>query len=494
MTMSTPDGAATPSTPTDNAPPTPFDPEPGHAPEKSHAVARPRRHEQGAQREKGFFDRVAAIPAADWGARYYLYLYCLEPICNLKISGEKKYMQRFEEPVTSEHQIMVEYGSGKYRLMLVNHKATADEQRGPDQHEFEIFNPKYPPKLPKEVWVNDPRNKRWEAILPKEPPTPLVAAPAVPSVDPLAAFDTFMGIQDRIEARVKPVEAPPPQAPPAPSTDPFDLVKKIMDMRGNDPMITLLLARMEAMDKGAEAARQREYELQKELRQLANTQQTAAAPKSAIEQLKELLSLKDTLKEVLGIDKEAATTHVRSRMSGWMELVSEIGPQLVNAPILNALATRIANGAPQQPPTVIDARPVQNTGGTVPPGTNPPGPDVNEVLSFVQTVVTPALCEYFRTGNDGKTFAAWIDDGYPGRVQQLQQFGAQRIIDLYKNAAPPEVKAILLPGGDDKRFVQFVTEFCAWKDEDGEDEPAPPVVQQTGIIDLDKDEREEKGV
>src|ERR1035437_1282956 len=116
-----------------------------------------------------FFARLAAIPQQDWDSgRIYVYLYILEPLCNLKQSGGKAYLNRYSQPVKDEHQIAVEYGSGRYRLMLAYNKVSPDESTEVARHEFEIYNKQYPPTVPKAAWINDARNAKWEALLPKE--------------------------------------------------------------------------------------------------------------------------------------------------------------------------------------------------------------------------------------------------------------------------------------------------------------------------------------
>ena len=84
--------------------------------------------------------------------------------------------------------------------------------------------------------------------------------------------------------------APPTQDTAVPA-DPFDTAKKIMDMRGNDPMIAALMQRLDAADKAAEKAREREFELMKELRQTAAP--AAEKPKTLMEQLTDFKALKD---------------------------------------------------------------------------------------------------------------------------------------------------------------------------------------------------------
>ncbi len=183
---------------------------------------------------------------------------------------------------------------------------------------------------------------------------------------------------------------------------------------------------------------------------------------------------------VFGAPADAAAT-VRPGKFGWLDFAREVIPEVVNSPILNSLANRIAAGTP--------AAPLPNPAA---PATNGTAPNTADTMTFVQAVVTPAMLEYFRTGNDGGTFAAWIADGYPARLAELQSFGEQRIFELYKTHSPRGDWAVLTSRGE-QAFAQFIHEFCGWKPEPEEgEEPAAPIVVN-GIIDLDQDDKEEKG-
>src|ERR1035441_3317920 len=162
----------------------------------------------GQKRSISFFDRVRKGTKADWGTRAFIYVYCLEPICDLRQGGEKKYLVRIQAPVEDENFLMADYGSGKYRLTLVHRKPAGDKADTMDTIDVEIYNPKYPPKIPRSVWMADRRNERWAALLPKEePPVPPTGLGTITD-----AFDTFTKIQDNIRAQTP--TAPPPLPPP----------------------------------------------------------------------------------------------------------------------------------------------------------------------------------------------------------------------------------------------------------------------------------------
>ena len=128
-----------------------------------------------------------------------------QPICDLRQGGETKYLVKYSQPLEDENPLMIDYGSGRYRLQLVHRKPAADKADAIDTAEIEIYNPKYPPKIPRSVWMNDPRNDRWAALLPKEEPP----APATGLGTLTEAFKTFSDIRRDVREEI----APPPRLP-----------------------------------------------------------------------------------------------------------------------------------------------------------------------------------------------------------------------------------------------------------------------------------------
>src|ERR1017187_7874042 len=88
-----------------------------------------------------FFDSLRKIALGDWGSRYYLYLYRLEPVIDRLRSGETKYVMRYSEPV-DEQKLMIEHGSGRYRLNLVGLKPATGANDGTEigRYECDILN------------------------------------------------------------------------------------------------------------------------------------------------------------------------------------------------------------------------------------------------------------------------------------------------------------------------------------------------------------------
>jgi hypothetical protein len=474
-----PEVAESPETPQ-----TPFDPEPEAAePVPDIGLMPPPHKSAGRPRTKGdFFDTVRKVAPEDWGTRVYLYLYCWEPICDEKLSGEKRYLNRYSQPILDEHSIMIDYGSGKYRLTLTNRKPTTTEKGSPiDTYDFEIYNPKYPPKIPRKVWKNDPRNARWEALLPPEQ-----APGTTPAIDPLAAFDTYMNIQDRIEDRLKPSPpATPTAVAPAPP-DPFDTAKKIMDMRSNDPMIALFNARLDAADKAQEKARDREFELMKELRQ----QQQHAPSKGIADQLLELVPLLEKLKpvkEFFGIGTAGeAVNPARPGKMGAYEMVRDLAQTDFGRNLGQGLGILLANivthgaqaNGQQQPTPPQPIAPVMS--GATPNGTVPPKEtDEQRIQRIGQNITQPMLYEYFLKDLSGEEFAERMFDLWPEDFIFIRKLGTDNLIERYRRF--PQAWAVIAP--KEPAFIEFIQEFCGWNE--------PPTEAQAadgGVTDLEEEE------
>jgi hypothetical protein len=390
----------------------------------------------------------------------------------LKQQGGKAYFNRYSAPIRDEHQIAVECGSGRYRLMLAYNRVSAEDSSEMARYEFEIYNPQYPPKVPRAAWINDPRNAKWEALLPKEAP----AGAAGSLVDAMKVYgDIRREVRDELDDEpaapttstsevlstmklAKELFAPaaPANAQPATPADPFDTAKKIMDMRTNDPMIALLLARMDAQDKAAEAARQREYELLKE------KAQPAEKPKTLMEQLTEFKALKDLFTNTTNGD-----TMTRVGRTGALDVVRDLGSKFFESDLasgvgqwLGSLAQRnMSNPAPS------------NMNGTPPVQVQQAAPD--QFQAFIRDVLNPSLLRHYLQEFSGADFAGWLYDGYPDRLVQLQSFthpmmpglkGAPAIIQAYKRT---DSMWPALSSRGEQAFADFVHQFCEWKPDTG---------------------------
>lgn len=422
------------------------------------------------------------VPKGDWGPRANIYLYRVEPVIDRTRSGDTKYINCYAEPI-NEDRIMGDYGSGRYKLILNFRKPGAATGDIIDSDYWDIMNMKYPPKIPLGEWTDDPRNKKWawakEANgIPTAPPPQSAAAGLDSLVDVLRVSNEM-----RREMREEVQTATPP-APAAPvAADPFDTAKKIMEMRANDPMVAALMQRLEAMDRAQEAARAREFDLQKELRQ--QTSKPAEPSKSLVDQAVELAGAVEKLTPLkalfgLGGNGAAAVETVRAGRTGWLDVTRDLGTKFFESDL--------ASGVGQW----LGAMAQRSVGGPMQP--NPAQPQVQQkdeaavFDTFIREVVNPTLLRQYSRGFGGDDFAGWMFDAFPDRLKQLQsltharmpgQKGAPVIIAAYQNLYPDTYKPLIAQRDGEASFAQFVQEFCAWKPEEETQEPidAIPVVE-----------------
>lgn len=482
---------------------TPFDdPAPGQQaaepqPEAAHA---PEPAPQPAPiKTPTFFETMKKVPKADWGPRANIYLYRVEPVIDRTRSGDNKYINSYAEPV-NEDKIMADYGSGRYKLMLNFRKPGAETGDLIDSTYMDILNMKYPPKIPLGEWTDDPRNKKWawakEALgIPNGTP-----AAAPPSIDPLAAFGTFMDIQDRIEERVKPAQ--PANGTPAP-VDPWSAAEKILNMRSDNPMVEILKEQMKSAAaateaerdrafKAQESARQREWDLQQKLLD-ARSSAPVAAPKTLMEQLTEFATLTDNplVKKIMGSGGSTAEAVARGGRTSFLDFAREtmqgpagtyIGQGLGNfltgiTSYFHQPAQQPNPGIQQQqpPPVVINA---QQPNGTMPPIEHP-----EQRITRIGAAITEPLIKKFMADGDGGDFAQSMFDVMPEDYVFMRSLGAENIVSRYKQFK----QAWDVLRFKEAEFVTFIQDFCKW-DPNEDEAPAGPGEGDDGINDLTGDE------
>jgi hypothetical protein len=443
---------------------------------------RPKKTDESPQSD--FFQQVAAVRSTDWGTRIYLYLYQLEPVCDLKKSGGKAYLMRYEEPITDEHRIMIEQGSGRYRFILAKNKISADASNELARYEFEIYNRLYPPKLNREAWVPDPRNRRWEVLLPKEP-TPQPAAGATDSV----LEGIRLGNEIRKEAREElRAEAPAATTPATPTAiDPWTAAEKILNMRSENPMAEFMKAQMQLMHtsmesertrafQAAESARQREFELQKQL--LEAKYKPVEQSKGLLDQVFEMAADDTKMERVrkiaglFGLGDGGGRAPRTTPLDVVREVVnSPFGSQLGQG--LGTLLTNLTQPAAATP-----------NGNTAPAPTLNPAPpgapvthetDTQKIARIAQAVTRVMIEEYFDQGDSAEDFAIWMDNGHPDDLEFLRKLGADTLVNLYQQHNPQlwqHLTAHPQMGNREQKFRAFVRDVLAWNPE-AETESAP---------------------
>jgi len=444
-----------------------------------------------------FFARVAAVPQSDWDSqRVFLYLYVLEPLCNLKQQGGKAYFNRYSTPIRDEHQIAVECGSGRYRLMLAYNRVSAEDSSEMARYEFEIYNPQYPPKVPRAAWINDPRNAKWEALLPKEA-SPAAAGAAGQMVEAMQLVNEIRSsVRDEMEPpadtqspsemvqtfkAMKDILAPANGTPAAPA-DPFDTAKKIMEMRANDPMTTVLMGMIDSANKATEAAREREFKLQEKL-----LEAKAAPAKGLLDQLLELAALGDKLdplKKLFGFGNGTEAVGRAARTTGF-DMVRDIVQSPFGANLGQGLGMLLHTLATTGAPAPNPARPVMPTvlNAQQPNGTAAnKESDEERIQRIGNTITTPMLYEFFlKDDQSGEAFAERMFDMWPEDYIFIRALGPENLVARYRQFPP--AWAILQP--KEPAFIQFITDFCKW-DPNEDEGPAPG--PDDGVIDLEPKE------
>jgi hypothetical protein len=436
-----------------------------------------------------FIETMNKVPKGDWGPRANIYLYRVEPVIDRTRSGDTKYINCYAEPI-NEDRIMGDYGSGRYKLILNFRKPGAATGDIIDSDYWDIMNMKYPPKIPLGEWTDDPRNKKWAWA--KEA-NGIPATPAAPSpTDPLAAFGTFMDIQDRVEERLK------PQQPAAAATtvDPWAAAEKILNMRSDNPMVEILKQQQadaakaleserERNFKAAESAREREFKLQERL-----LEAKTAAPQS-----------KSFMEQALDLANDPAKLEPLKKLAsafgfGGTESAGRVG-RTTGMDILNNLVSGpagevLARGAAQlliTLPSILQPNPANTNGQqaahppdqVAPPANQQPAQETPEqrIYRIGMTITRPMIAEWFMKNATGQQFAAWMNDSWPDDYQFIKLLGAENLIQRYRNS--PVWAAVSFK---EKEFIAFIQEFCEWTEPKDEDQP----INAEGVEDLEDKE------
>jgi len=452
----------------------PAEPEPIQAEEQPAPIVD---QDRGRRKALTLFDRVRQIPQADWGTRAFIYVYCLEPICDLKMGGEKKYLVKSKQPIYDEDAIMMDYGSGKYRLQLVYRKPAADKSDQIDACEIEIYNPKYPPKIPQSVWMNDPRNARWLALIPKEQPP----KPDTPMGSITETFKVFSDMRKDVREELKPATDAIAKVDPVASA--LSMAKDLLQMRADNPMVDVMKEELKAMREEIAAERAENRKLQAEMRApVAGAEKTDPIDSllKAADKLEPLFS--KFMPKVVDAGKEI----VRGRRPGLGEVLMEQGLPILGdilKPWSNVLAARFlqaqnqpANGyasniAPQQPSPPSGQAALASP---VAPQATPP-----RLLQFLaQPLVMGALQSHFvqfqkePQGEAGLDFAYWIFTSGAGEQPLIdaRALGTTQILAMFKaSPAWPQMQPY------EAKLTQFLDQVLSWrKEQEQTGEPVPP--------------------
>lgn len=428
-----------------------------------------------------FFERCREISTEDWGARANIHLYRLEPFTDRLRSGNVVYVMKYAEPI-DEDRILADHGSGKYRALFTFRKGSSERGEEMDRIEFELLNVKFPPRIPKGEWVEDPRNKKWawakRFLLEDGTGEPAPVPPPAPAGDFLEAVRAVNEVRDsvKLEERSQPgalemiravKELLPPPAAPAVENGMLNTVVQLMT-------------------KALDNARDEAKELRDEVRQMRS--QPLAQNGTGIDKLKEALgAIKDffpAVKDLFPALKEVTAGAQRSRMAGWQEFTQPIISDILNSPVAQAVGQILilkmtqTGAAPATAGAAADARPASAAAIAAGPMTLPKFFDV----------IWPSLLRYLKAEWVGSDFAEWVYDGYGcpyegiDWLRSVKFTGVVNIVTSFKSS-PYWPQIATAPGGEE-RFTEFVASFVSW--EPGE-AGAEAEADDEGVIDLTRE-------
>jgi hypothetical protein len=440
-----------------------------------------------------FFARVAAVPEADWGTRACIYVYMSEPVVNPKTFGENRYLLKSSAPLLDLEWLKQEYGSFRGWMTLNLRKVVRKDGEPPtdeiDRLNFEIYDPKFPPKIPRAAWVNDTKNRRWEALLPPEPTSSSAAAASL--LDSIKVYKEIRNevkqetpeppdVSDQTKSTLETMKLAKelfgtPASTIAPK-DPLELAVSIAttmtQMRAENPMVEILRDELKAMREAAEKAREREFQLQKEI--LDAKAAPKADSKSMLDQLLDFAADDQKLervKRLAGIFGLGEVVGRTVKTTGF-DVVREIFNSPFGANLGQGLGTWLSASA--------NGVPVNGTAPNPAPQFNPPGAESDQarIQRIASAITNPMINEFFDPGEPGDVFAERVFDMWPDDFRFLQRLGADTIVGLYREhnqqlwthlTNHPKL------GNREQAFRAFVKDFCTWNPDQEPATAAQPV-------------------
>ena len=439
-----------------------------------------------------FFETVGKVHRDDWGTRYFLYVYRLEPVIDRTRGGEPKYIMQYTEAV-NEDRLLADHGSGRYKLILNFRKPGVDRGDEIDTGYVALLNMNYPPKIAPGEWVDDPRNKQWawaKAAFPKDPG----AAAAGIANDPLKALEAVSRIRKDLADEMKPNAGDTPEqrmlllativeklAPRASSPD--ETMKNIA---------SIMTALRPPEDKLSAFLLEQHSDLMKEF---LKAKQESDRPNNGLGVVKEIVTgLRDLMPQVRELIPGAEGHGTRSRLNGWQEFAVAMGPTVasvlgpISAVVAQMFAARMQNPPPGAPPPQL-ALP------HAPLGNGAPGPGLmpflniiaNPLINYAREMAEPDHRDPQEVGED---FAAWVYEGFGSNALYNDAIGAARMMgpvgliaafratpywtDRGPLGAAPSLAML------ESQLFPFLSAFLAWTPrhddediEDGDDDEQP---------------------
>jgi len=432
-----------------------------------------------------FFALLSSYPEADWQERKFMYLYRTAPIIDRKASGQDLNLMKYMKPVDA-HDIMLEFGSGGYKIIFVEYDPGTQKTRVLRTHYFKLFNQDYPPKIPYGEWLDDERNKDWLWAKPKL----LAAQAAATTPPPQPAAGNEVGLLNAVVAAVKELR------PNADKKEQESLTAQVMKMMGDShkealaaaqkgpgetiALVNTIVAAIGGGKSGPDPMLTHVLDELKEARKensalIMKLLDRKDEPKSKSVR-EELLEIKTIADDFFGGGKS-------NGKSDMWDAAKEVGIEVIRTlgTIAQAIGVAKVTGKPPQPGAPA-ANPDPNRPALT-EGAAPPTPEqraqmmeaLNQQFGSLLDNIAPHLLDNFKAGRSGMYFRdEWFLDRYGSLAYDaLAQMSVETLValfDLRRAQAPDHVKAQLAELTPPERFAEFLAEFVS-DEEEADDAP-----------------------
>lgn len=442
-----------------------------------------------------FFAYLKTFPPEAWREELQMYLFRLAPITDRNKTGNYKHVQKYLKPIDA-NEVMREFGSGGYRLMFNRYDPATRKTTLLREHNFDIQNIDFPPRVPLGEWLEDDRNKEWAwarpALLAQQN-----AAYALNGMGGGMQPGEQAGLVKAVAEIIKELK------PQADDGERSSLTEMVMDqMKDNmklvreasDPSQMLGIVREiltavkpgNGTGDGLTAVMLQQLKASDERNTLLLTKILERPQKSMIEELKDLKGLSDDL---FGGRRRNGPEPVGT--TGW-DVARDLGTQALKTltTVGEIYIRRLmmvqgqAGGQPQPPAdgsvSVLQAEPVEMT-----------AEDKQKMIATISNQygvffddITPHLVDHFHNF-DGFDFQEWFCEEY-GRsmYRTIRNFSSQTFVDvieLRKTVAPEAIRAKLQELKPAEKLLGFVQEFLSDPPDDEEEERHDPPVGQTAV-------------
>jgi hypothetical protein len=409
--------------------------------------------------DENWFTWLSQFSPDDWD-NMLGYLYRTAPKIDRRANGKPTSLAKFSHFFDQE-DIKLNYGSGGYRIDLTVRDPVSGRMNRLCQHYFNILNLDYPPRVPPGDWVDEPENDAWKWAKPllEAGAAATVAQMTNPAGDPNKLFDTVLsGIE-----RLRPAEN-------GNGMMAAELIKGMNQMQqymlqNSDPvkqlqMLATLMPKPEAKD---DTLTKFLFDELKAMRQELRDARLAAAPKSIIEQLKELLPMAKEMLSLTGTGRGEKSNPWAEVLTSVVDKLGEHVPTIVDAFKNGGGGSggfRLNGPQPQAQPQPGAAQPQPAAPDTP---IDPESVLTKEQQMKMQTIiqnfgaliqqVTPFLIDHFTTNMTGFDFRDWFlaRYGMNNWTALRVQVGAQDLCDLAQHhdmlkqaLAPPEKLLVFL--------------------------------------------------